>query len=319
MTRLRLGTRRSRLASMQARWVADRLRDASPGLIVEIVEVETLGDRVRDVPLGPHLGQSFFTKEIELLLLAGRVDLAVHSCKDLATVMADGLRLAAVPVREDPRDALVSRSGPLATLPPGARVGTSSPRRKGFLALARPDLEILDLRGNVPTRVRAVDEGRLDAVVLALAGLRRLGLQGRVTEILDPGVVLPAAAQGALAIQIRDDNAAVAELVEVLENQEARTEVTAERACLRALHAGCQAPVGALAHSRGPAIQLDAAVVTPDGVVRATASGPASDAVSIGASAAASLLQSLGMTSLREAAWAGPEPARSSRANGNDG
>ena len=186
--------------------VARLLEAAHAGLEVELVEIRTSGDRIQDVPLGPELGQAFFTKEIEDALLDGRIDLAVHSCKDLATTLPDGLVLGAVPVREDPHDALVSGGATLSALPAGARVGTSSPRRKGFLAHARPDLVIQEQRGNVPTRLKAVDEGRVDAIVLAVAGLRRLGLADRITEILDPDVLLPAAAQGALALQIRADD-----------------------------------------------------------------------------------------------------------------
>lgn len=308
MSTLRLGTRGSRLALAQSSLVARRLEAAHAGLSVELVEIRTSGDRIQDVPLGPELGQAFFTKEIEDALLAGRVDLAVHSCKDLATALPDGLVLGAVPVREDPHDALVSGGPTLSALPAGARVGTSSPRRKGFLAHARPDLTVQDQRGNVPTRLQAVEEGRADAVVLAVAGLRRLGLEDRITEILDPRVVLPAAAQGALALQIRADDDVAADAVAALDDAGTRAEVTAERACLRRLQAGCQAPVGALARVEGPELVLHAAVVTPDGVTRARCAGAAEDATALGSRAAAELVAQLGLTSLRDAAWAGPPP-----------
>lgn len=313
MSTLRLGTRGSRLARTQATMVAHRLAEAHPGLAVELVEIRTSGDRIQDVPLGPELGQAFFTKEIEDALLGGRVDLAVHSCKDLSTTLPEGLTLGAVPVREDPHDALVSEGPTLSALPAGARVGTSSPRRKGFLAHARPDLVIQDQRGNVPTRLRAVDEGRADAVVLAVAGLRRLGLGDRITEILDPDVLLPAAAQGALAVQIRTDDAVTADAVAVLEDPRTRAEVTAERACLRTLQAGCQAPVGALARLDGAELVLYAAVVGPGGIARARAAGSAQEAAALGASAAAELVAQLGLTSLRDAAWAGPPPRAAGR------
>jgi len=313
VSRLRLGTRGSRLAIAQSTMVARLLREAHPGLEVELVEIRTSGDRIQDVPLGPELGQAFFTKEIEDALLEGRVDLAVHSCKDLATTLPEGLVLGAVPVREDPHDALVSGGPTLSALPAGARVGTSSPRRKGFLAHARPDLALQEQRGNVPTRLKAVDEGRADAVVLAVAGLRRLGLGDRITEILDPDVLLPAAAQGALALQIRAEDADAADAVAALDDPGTRAEVTAERACLRTLQAGCQAPVGALARARGAELVLRAAVVGPGGVTRARVAGKPEEAAALGARAAAELVGRLGMTSLRDAAWAGVPPRAAGR------
>ena len=308
MSRLRLGTRGSRLALTQSTMVARALEAAHPGLTVELVEIRTSGDRIQDVPLGPELGQAFFTKEIEDALLDRRVDLAVHSCKDLATALPDGLALGAIPAREDPHDALVSAGPGLAALPAGARVGTSSPRRKGFLAHARPDLTIQDQRGNVPTRLAAVDEGRAEAVVLAVSGLRRLGLADRITEILDPDVLLPAAAQGALALQIRANDDAAADAVAALDDARTRAEVTAERACLRRLQAGCQAPVGVLARVEGAELVLRAAVVGPEGVTRTRHAGPVEEASTIGGRAAADLVAQLGLTSLRDAAWAGPPP-----------
>jgi hydroxymethylbilane synthase len=312
---LRLGTRGSRLALAQSTTIARLLEQANPGLAVELVEIRTSGDRIQDVPLGPELGQAFFTKEIEDALLQERVDLAVHSCKDLSTTLPEGLTLGALPAREDPRDALVGRGPTLAELPAGSRVGTSSPRRRNFLAHARPDLLVLDQRGNVPTRVQAVDDGRVDAVVLAVAGLRRLGMDGRIVEILDPDVVLPAAAQGALAVQIRSDDAAAARAVAVLDDPTCRAEVTAERACLRRLQAGCQAPVGVLGRlaADGGSILLRAAVVTPERIARAVVEGPAAEAARIGRDAAVRLLATLGLDSLRETAWAGPQPRPAER------
>lgn len=307
--RLRLGTRSSRLALAQSLWVAARLEARAPGTRVELVEIRTTGDRITDVPLGPELGQAFFTKEIEDALLEGRIDLAVHSCKDLSSHMVDGLILGAVPPREDPRDVLVSRGPTLADLEAGARVGTSSPRRKGFLALARPDLIIADQRGNVPTRLRAVDTGLVDAVVLAAAGLRRLGLKARITEMLMPSVMLPAAGQGALALQIRDGDPSMAALMSLLDHHESRAQVTAERACMRALEAGCQSPVGALAETDHARLVLRASVVTPFGVVRADGSGEPDRAEQVGQAVAAKLLRQLGLSTLKEAAWAGGPPA----------
>ncbi|HET9947473.1 MAG TPA: hydroxymethylbilane synthase, partial [Longimicrobiales bacterium] len=300
MTRLRLGTRGSRLATTQARWVARRLEQRAPGLSVELMEIATLGDRISGA-LGPERGSSFFTKEIEAALRDGRIDAAVHSCKDLATAPAPGLLLAAVPVREDPRDALVGGpAGGFAALPPGATVGTGSPRRQAFLSAARPDLVFVGLRGNVPTRVARVDEGAVDAVVLAVAGLRRLGLEDRITGVLDEDTLPPAAAQGALAVQVRADDAAALELAARIDDAAAHAEVRAERACLRALEAGCMAPVGVLARPEGEDLVVRAAVAAPGRVVRATARGPAAEAERTGARVAAELLAALGLASLRD-------------------
>lgn len=307
MSRIRLGTRRSRLARAQSAWVADGLRRADPGVTVDVVSIETHGDIHRDAPLAPELGRSFFTKEIEEALLEGRIDLAVHSCKDLSTTLPEGLTIASVPAREDPRDVLVSRAGGVASLPRGARVGTCSPRRRGFLARMRPDLVVVDLRGNVPTRVAAVDEGRMEAAILAAAGLRRIGLEGRITEVFDPDVMVPAAAQGALALETRADDRATTALATLLQDASARAEVDAERACLRRLGAGCQAPVGALARASGSDLALVAAVAAPQGVVRARAAGRLVGATDLGVSVAEKLLEQLGLGSLRDASWAGTE------------
>ena len=301
---------------IQSEWVARAISEHVGGIEVELVEIRTSGDRIRDVPLGPHLGQSFFTKEIEVALLERRIDLAVHSCKDLATTITDGLCLAAVPPREDPRDALVSSGAPLLELPSGARVGTSSPRRKGFLGVARPDLVVQDQRGNVPTRLRAVENGEVDAVVLAVAGLRRLGLEHRITETLDEPLMVPAASQGALAVQTREDDEKTRRAVAHLDDAPSRARVTAERACLHTLGAGCQAPVGALASIDNGQMHLHVAVVTPEGVVRvdqtralATGAWDAS-ATELGMAAGEALLARLGLTSMRDAEWAGAAPQR---------
>jgi hydroxymethylbilane synthase len=310
LSAIRLGTRGSRLALTQSGWVADRLRDLNPGLEVELVEIRTSGDMIQDVPLGPEHGQAFFTKEIEDALLDGRIDLAVHSCKDLATAMPEGLALGAIPERENPRDVLVSRHGGLAALPVGATVGTSSPRRKGFLAMARPDLVLKDQRGNVPTRLRAAEEGVVDAVVLAAAGLARLGLLDRATEMLAPAVMLPAAAQGALALQIRGDDTRLRKVTAPLDHLATRRAIEVERACLRRLEAGCQAPVGVLARSSADGtLSVDGAVVGPSGVVRGSRAAPADgDPDDLGAALAAELLETLGLPSLRGVGWAGPPP-----------
>jgi len=309
VSRLRLGTRASRLALTQSSLIARGLERAVPGLTVELVEIRTTGDRLQGETLGPHLGQSFFTKEIERALLDGRVDLAVHSCKDLATAMPTGLVLAAVPVREDPRDALVSGVGTLEEMPQGASVGTGSPRRRGSLLALRGDLDIRPLRGNVPTRVTAVREGPLDATVLAVAGLKRLGMEAEITEVLPPEVMTPAAAQGALALQARSDDKDTLDLLRTLDDPESHASILAERACLRRLEAGCQAPVGAFAHLDGDRVQLIATVIAPTGSMSARQEALASDPEQAGHAAAEELLERLGLSSLRDASWAGPPPA----------
>lgn len=244
---LRLGTRRSDLATTQSGHVADALR--ALGHEVELVLVTTEGD-VNRAPLSRIGGTGVFVSALRDALLAGEIDLAVHSLKDLPVAQPEGLVIAAEPEREDPRDALVARDGlTLDMLPAGARVGTGSPRREAQLRVARPDLEVVDLRGNVPRRLATVTEGELDAVVLAGAGLRRLGLTDRVTQWLGPDVMVPAPGQGALAVECRSDDPATTEVLRALDHAPTRTATAAERAVLGTLEAGCSAPVGALARA----------------------------------------------------------------------
>ncbi|EWT05411.1 porphobilinogen deaminase [Intrasporangium chromatireducens Q5-1] len=245
MTTLRLGTRRSALATTQSTWVADRLRAA--GHDVELVEITTQGD-VSGALLTAIGGTGVFAAEIRKALLDGRIDVAVHSLKDLPTAPEPGLVVAAVPAREDPRDVLVARDGlTLGELPAGSVVGTGSPRRTAQLASLGLGLQVRPIRGNVGTRLGLVESGDVDAVVLARAGLARLGLLDRVTEALDPIQVLPAPGQGALAVECREDRVDVREAVAVLEDPDTRARVLAERSLLAALEAGCTAPIGALA------------------------------------------------------------------------
>ena len=294
-TALRLGTRRSRLALTQSQWVADAIT-AATGVPVELVHIVTEGD-VSKAAIAQLGGTGVFVTAIRQALHEGRVDLAVHSYKDLPTAAEPGLVLAAVPVREDPRDALVARDGlTLGELPQGARVGTGAPRRAAQLRALGLGLQILDLRGNVDTRLGKVASGELDAVVLALAGLRRLGRDGEVSEILDPIQVLPAPAQGALAIECRADDEHVLAAVAALEHADSRAAVAAERAVLAALEAGCSAPVGALAvvaeGDDGPEVFLRASVTAVDGsaAVRQSATGAVTDAEGVGRRLAAGLL-----------------------------
>jgi hydroxymethylbilane synthase len=288
---LRIGTRASALARTQTRLVADGL--ARP---VELVPIVTDGDR-SSAAVAQLGGTGVFVSALRAALLAGDIDVAVHSYKDLPTAPAEGITLAAVPPREDPRDALVARDGlTLGELPPGSRVGTGAPRRAAQLRALGLGLEVVPLRGNVDTRLGRVTDGSLDAVVLALAGLRRLGRDGEVTEILDPIQMLPAPAQGALAVECRSDDEAVAAALAALDSADARVAVTAERALLAALEAGCSAPVGALAEiaegDSGPEVFLRGSVTAADGsdAVRLSATGPTTDADGVGRRLAAELL-----------------------------
>ena len=288
---LRVGTRASTLARTQTGVVVDAL-----GLPVEIITIVTEGDRSAEA-LTQLGGTGVFVSALRAALLADEIDVAVHSFKDLPTAAADGIALAAVPRREDPRDALVARDGlTLGGLPAGARVGTGSPRRTAQLNALGLGLEIVSLRGNVDTRLGKVTSGELDAVVLAYAGLRRLGRQGEVTEVLDPLQVLPAPAQGALAIECRASDAEALSLLAVLDDPDTRAAVAAERALLAALEAGCSAPVGALAEiaegDDGPEIFLRGSVTALDGsdAVRLSATGPTTDAEGVGQRLAAELI-----------------------------
>lgn len=266
---MKLGTRGSDLARWQADWVRDRL--AAHGVAAEIVVIQTRGDAEVDRPLHELEGKGFFTKEIEDALLEGRIDVAVHSLKDLPTGLPDGLALGAVPARHDAREAFVVRSRGVASLlelPPGARIGTSSLRRVTQVRYLRPDLDVVPLRGNVPTRVRKVEEGDgCDAALLALAGLERLGLGERAAPV-DPLVVMPAPGQGALGLEIRARDRATRDALQPLEDASSAAQVAAERALLGALGGGCQAPVAAYVEQR----RLYGRVTASDGSVQLTAS-----------------------------------------------
>ena len=296
MTLLRLGTRGSQLALAQARLVADRLEAAAPGLAVELVTIATAGDRDQATPLAAGERPGWFTTAIQEALQRGEVDIAVHSLKDLPTRRPQGLVIAAVPLREDPRDALDSRTGaPLRGLPPGAVVGTGSPRREAQLRELRPDLDIRPIRGNVETRIRKVREGEYDAAVVALAGLRRLGLEAEAAEIFGFEELLPAPGQGALAVECRADDARARGLLARIDDPAVRLAVTAERSFLAAIEGGCRFPAAAYAEHFGTTLKLHALVASGGRIVRSKMGGPAETAAGLGRQLAEELLQRAGL------------------------
>jgi hydroxymethylbilane synthase len=282
---LRIGTRASALALWQAEHVAARIRALPGAPPVELVHIQTEGDKIQDVALSQLPGKAFFTKELEEAISDGRVDLAVHSLKDVATSMPAGLVLGAVLEREDPRDALVARPGlRWESLPEGARVGTSSLRRGAFLRRWRPDLTVADLRGNVPTRVRRLDDGDYDAIVLAAAGLKRLDLESRITDYIPADIMVPAVSQGAIAIQHREGDEEVEPWIRPLGHDATRLATLAERALLREVEGGCQVPLGAHAVVRGDRLELEAVMASLDGArsVAGRSGGAAQDAEALG-------------------------------------
>jgi hydroxymethylbilane synthase len=293
MTPLRIGTRGSPLALWQADHVAGRLRAQAPARAVDIVPIQTSGDRRRDLPLAQIGGEGAFTREIQRALQAGAIDVAVHSLKDLPTVPVHGLILAAVPARGPSGDVLVSRGGcRFDALPAGATIGTSSLRRRAQALHRRPELRLADVRGNVETRLRKLEEGTLDALILAQAGLERLGLLTAITEILSPEWMLPAVGQGALGLECRADDETTRQLLGLLDDEPSRQAVTAERALLFALGGGCLVPIGALTHVVGGGLELEGAVLAPDGSrrVHGRAEGPAQSADDLGRRLAEQLL-----------------------------
>jgi hydroxymethylbilane synthase len=263
---LRIGTRGSALALWQAHHV-EALIGSQPGApAVELVRIKTEGDVRTDVPLWQIGGRAFFTKEIDKALLGNEIDIAVHSLKDLSTLLDPGIELAAALEREDPRDAVLSRSGArLMDLPKGARVGTSSLRRRAFIARLRPDIELLELRGNVPTRIERMKNGDYDAIILAAAGLRRLELDQHISELLPVDEFPPAVSQGAIGVCMRTGDSEAGRWLKKLDNRASRLATTAERALLRRLEGGCQVPLGAIGSLDGETLRLQAVVCSLDG------------------------------------------------------
>lgn len=302
-TTLILGTRGSKLAVHQSQWVQARLQELAPGLTISLQRIQTSGDKILDVPLAKIGGKGLFVKEIEDALLSKEIDLAVHSMKDVPTALPNGLDILCVPPREDPRDALITRDGSrLDQLKPGARIGTSSLRRQAQLLHYRPDFTIEMLRGNLDTRLRKLREGQFDAIVLAAAGLRRLGWDAEITEYLPVQLSLPAIAQGALGIEARSDDSFVRELLSRFEHRQTRITVTAERALLHRLEGGCQVPIAAHAALEGDRLTVDGLVASVDGrrVIRHQIHGPASDAQALGTKLAERLLADGGDVILKE-------------------
>jgi hydroxymethylbilane synthase len=283
-----IASRGSQLALWQARWVQARLGELGRECRIDIIK--TTGDKITDVPLAKVGTKGLFTKEIEEALLEERADLAVHSLKDLPTELPQGLTLAAVPPREDPRDAMVGKR--IAELPQGAIVGTSSLRRSAQLRRLRPDLLVESVRGNVDTRLRKLDEGRYQAILLAAAGLRRLGWEKRIAEYLEPSVMCPAVGQGALAIETRGEGAGF-EACRALDHPATHAAVDAERGVLLALGGGCQVPIGAYAVVEGGRVRVDAIVASPDGseLVRGESEGPVAEAHALGRKLGEELLE----------------------------
>jgi hydroxymethylbilane synthase len=296
--KIRIGTRGSLLALAQTQWVAERIAKFFPSAQPEICVIKTMGDTLSDHDFFRVTGKGIFVREIEIQLLEHKIDLAVHSLKDLPTQIPPGLELGAVPPREKPFEALISRDGAkLASLQRGARVGTASPRRAAQLLALRRDLTIIAFRGNLDTRIRKVREGEVDATVVALAGLRRLGREQEAAEVIPPEIIMPAPAQGALAVEVRRGDlsaqAGMRELLEALNDAKSLAEVTAERAFLERLGGGCRTPIGCLARAGEKRLLLHAVITDPKGerVFRAQREGKKSHAARIGVHLAEDMLK----------------------------
>lgn len=297
MNNLKVGTRGSVLALWQAEWVQARLKSLHPGLDVDIIKIKTTGDKILDVPLAQVGGKGLFVKEIETALLEKRIDLAVHSMKDMPAEVPPGLCIGAVPERENPRDVLISGGGHgFNDLPEGARVGTSSLRRSAQLRHLRPDVRVHPLRGNLDTRLRKLESENLHAIILAAAGVRRLGLEDRITEYIPESVMLPAIGQGALSIEVRKDDERVRDLIAPLDHRETRLAVDTERAFLARLEGGCQVPIAAMAEVRDEQITLTGMVAEIDGsvLIRKIISGTVDKRVELGIELADRLLEAGG-------------------------
>ncbi len=289
-----IGTRGSQLALWQANWVKSALEQKYPNLFVALSIIKTKGDKILDVPLAKVGGKGLFVKEIEDKLLGGGIDLAVHSMKDMPGEIPEGLEIGAIPVREESRDVLISRGNkPFSKLKQGAQIGTSSLRRGSQLRHFRADLEIVPLRGNLDTRLLKLANGKLDAIVLAAAGVIRLGLEDKISEVLDESIMLPAVGQGALCLEVRKDDSRIGPIVSALDHPHSRTVVLGERAFLNRLEGGCQVPIAAHGHLENGIFSLTGMVSELDGSVmlRETLSGGERESEKIGVKLAQMLLQ----------------------------
>jgi len=290
---LQIGTRGSQLALYQANWVKEQLTQTYPHLKVTLMTIKTTGDKIQDAPLAKIGGKGLFVKEIEEALIQKRVDLAVHSIKDVPTELPGGLHLSAITKREDPRDAFISKDGTLLKdLPQGAKIGTSSLRRQAQLLHFREDFELIPLRGNLDTRLRKLERMNLDGIVLAVAGVKRLGLEAKITEVMPTEISLPAIGQGALGIETRKGDEEVEGRIQFLNDPPSATTILAERAFLKRLGGGCQVPIAAFAQVVGSNLWIDGLVGTIDGkrLVRHHLEGPLERAESLGTELAEILL-----------------------------
>ncbi len=300
---IRIGTRGSALALWQAEWVKSELEKKYPGTAVSLTKIKTTGDKILDVPLAKVGGKGLFVKEIEEAMLAGEIDIAVHSMKDVPTFFPDGLHLSCITKREDPRDALLSRNKvKFKELPQGANVGTSSLRRQAQLMSVRPDFVIHQLRGNVDTRLRKLKEGQYDAIILAAAGVKRLGLADNVTEYIDPEISLPAIGQGALGIECRVDDRELNDLIAFFNHADTRVCVTGERALLRRLEGGCQVPIACYGEMKNEKLHLTGLVGSVDGkrIIKEAIDGTPDKAEKLGVTLAETLLSRGADVILRE-------------------
>jgi len=298
-----IGTRGSKLALWQAEHIASRIRERFPAIEVTLKKIVTTGDKILDVPLAKIGGKGLFTKELENAMLSGDIDLAVHSLKDMPTELPEGLMLAAITTRADASDAFVSLGyKSLDELPQGAKVGTSSLRRRAQILKYRPDLQTVDLRGNLDTRIKKLENKEMDAIILATAGLKRLGLEQYITQILPAAICLPAVGQGALAIETRQDDAEVLSVLEFLNDSETIAAVTAERAYLREVQGGCQVPVGVHGEVNGDQLLLEATILKVDGTreVREKICGGCAEAEKLGIKLAQKMLAAGGKEILDE-------------------
>jgi len=300
---IRIGTRASALALWQAEWVKAELEKKYPGMTVSLTKIKTTGDKILDVPLAMVGGKGLFVKEIEEAMLANEIDIAVHSMKDVPTFFPDGLHLSCITKREDARDALLSRNDvKFNDLPRGANIGTSSLRRQAQLMSSRPDFVIHQLRGNVGTRLQKLKEGKFDAIILAAAGVKRLGLEANVSEYLSPEISLPAIGQGALGIECRVDDRELNDLISFFNHADSRTCVTGERALLRRLEGGCQVPIACYGQVKDGKLKLSGLVGSVDGkrIVRDTIEGEPEKAEKLGVTLAEKLLSRGADAILRE-------------------